>query len=453
MVRKRMMTANEYSASQELLERLAQPAGDPEGLSWHEDEWLAEDRLGVHPDHHEYVSDELLEQIMQQADPEGIYASAEMNALLGIQETGETPQQQANAVQATPDMQFACAQLLAMVTHGSPDVKMAALRTLRSDFHSQEAVAARSECVRDLLNVLAIDDGLNPSSEIQVDWKSAVWKLLFVILGDMDALGLRIGQAEVASVLTLVQRETRARYRRMALRFLLVRASRRHNSVCQETIVQSEGGISLLVHALSTERDQKASQLLLKLLGEVAAASSSAGQVIDSTVQMVVIRMDPDAIEFTNLLLLIRQAQAPEFARTAPAATRKQELDQLVLQAAIDTLSLASSSVLHKSIALNWVRQALPEIGFAFVFDFEGIPLLSHILVQSESSSVHALAVDILRWLAHEDVAFRDYILELYSEDTAAQDPAARLRAVSIRKEILELSRSPYETCANTDAK
>lgn len=251
------MTTNE-SVSQELLERITQQAGDYEGLSWQEDDWLADYLLGVHPDR---ASDGLLDQIMHS---EGLFAwapSVEDDALSTLLETGEASVDPLLArgesdARALLQWQAACEQLLEMVKHGSPDVKMSALRTLGRDFNSLEAVVARAERLQELLNALAMDDSLSPSSESQVDWRGAVWKLLLVILADMDALTMSIGQAEVESVLTLVQTETGTRYRRMALRFLLARPTQRRSSVCQEAIAQS-GGVSLLVNVLSTERDQK----------------------------------------------------------------------------------------------------------------------------------------------------------------------------------------------------
>lgn len=108
-------------------------------------------------------------------------------------ETEEAPLQQLNPSPATgtkpsPEAQGACLQLLKMVQQGSPDVKMSALRTLRRDFHSLEAVIARVEGVQELLSALALDDSTHTSS---VDWKSAVWKLLLVILDDMLCVSTR----------------------------------------------------------------------------------------------------------------------------------------------------------------------------------------------------------------------------------------------------------------------
>lgn len=218
-------------------------------------------------------------------------------------------------------------------------------------------------------------------------------------------------------MLTLVRKQMKARYRRMALKFLL-------NARCQETIVQS-GGISVLVHVLSTERDGRALHLLLQLLHQVIDQSFS--QELDLGVQAIVTSMDPNDIEFANLLLLVCPA---EFAFSA---ARKH---QFVLQASTNTLSLASSSVLHKYIALQSLRRALPEIAFAFVLEFEGIPLLWSVLMQSETSKLRALAAAILRWLANEDAAFRDHILEFCSKDSAVQNPKTKLRAAAARHEI-----------------
>lgn len=362
------------------------------------------------------------------------------------------------------EQQSKCQQLLDIIQSGSPSDRMAALTVLKQDSNTLSCFLARTKAIHELVDVLASDSleqqatcdlvQLNPSSEAdQLDWKGAVWELLMLILYNLKDLNLdiqAIREPILVSVLALVEQQKEAAHRCMALQFLLAEPLR-----CTEhqAFIVDNGGLSLLVNVLAIERDTEASQLLLELLHQLAAAGTSYEQEIHLTVQGIVDSHDDQrTIEYGNLLLLVNQVQVPAFAPSATDADRKEQIGQLVLQAATNTLYLASSSVLHKSIALNCVRQALPEIGFAFVFDFEGIPLLWDLLMQSADAAVKSLTVDILRLLAHEDDALRDHILEFYSQYTSVQDAETNLRAASIRREIFgERSAAREKRIAHTD--
>lgn len=352
---------------------------------------------------------------------------------------------QSTYVPTQPDL---CEQLLHLIKNGSLHDRMAALTTLKEDFCTLDTFLARTEGVHELLDLLALDAmeqevtcdlvQINSSSKAdQLDWKGTVWELLMLILYNLEPLFLDIQdirEVAILPVLALVQKEKDARYRRMALRFLLAEPIR--CAECQDAIVDS-GGMALLVNALAIERDEEALELLLELLRQIATVSPSYKQAVNLTVQDIVNSNDASEIEFTNLLLLVHQEQAPTFTPSTTEADRKQQLGQFLLQASTNTLYVANSSLLHKYIALNCVRKALPEIGFAFVFDHDGIPLLWDLLMQSESGTLNALAVDILRWLAHEDDAFRDHIIDFYTEYAAVQEMETQLKAAAIRCEVL----------------
>lgn len=80
------------------------------------------------------------------------------------------------------------------------------------------------------------------------------------------------------------------------------------------------------------------------------------------------------------------------------------------------------------------MRKVLPEIGFAFVFDHGGIPLLWDVLMQTEVTEM--TDIEILRWLARENQAFRDHILDFCSQYAHVQEQETTLKAESIRFQI-----------------
>lgn len=439
------VAASAFDADQQLeqIQRIQQQQQQTEDLNW---SWR--------PETHE---DDQAFRIHRQYEAAAFHPQQQQENVL---EATENAPVQSTYISTQPDL---CEQLLHLIKNGSLHDRMAALTTLKQDFCTLDTFLARTEGVHELLDLLALDAmeqevtrdlvQLDPNTEAdQVDWKSAVWELLMLIVYNLEPLFLDIQdmrEVAILPVLALVQKEKDARYRRMALRFLL--AEPIQCAQCQDAIVDS-GGMVLLVNALAIERDLEALELLLELLRQVAATSPSYEQAINLTVQDIVNSNDASEIEFTNLLLLVHHEQAPTFTPSTTAADHKQQLGQFLLQVSTNTLYVANSNLLHKYIALNYVRKALPEIGFAFVFDHEGIPLLWDILMQSESGTLNALAVDVLRWLALEDDAFRDHIIDFYAEYAAVQELETKLKAAAIRCEILGARTERKRSNTNTDS-
>lgn len=306
------------------------------------------------------------------------------------------------------------------------------------DVYILRAFLSRFKGIQELLDSLTAEAVIQSAEAIESDWKSAVWELLLLIVYNLSDLGLSIPvikEHALLPVLALVELKTEASDRCMALRFLLAEPIRCIE--CQDCIVDN-AGLSRFVNALAVECDAEASQLLLDLLHQVSVTSPSYEQEISLTLQGIVDSDDSQrSIQYGNLLLLANQALVPAFPASATAADRNEQLAQLVLQASTNALYVASSSVMVKYMALKSVRKALPEIGFAFVFNCEGIALLWDILMQNDGR-VKTLAVDILRYLAREDDAFRDHILEFYSQYTCVEDADTKFKAAAMRLEIFE---------------
>lgn len=426
------VAASEFDADEQLeqIQRIQQQQTDSSHghldliWPWDSDEAFSMDQ------HYEESSHQQQQEIALAADDHGAVTTTAVH------------DDHSTCVVARPDLRE---QLLYLIKTGSLQDRMNALMTLKKDFYTLQTFLFCNEGIHELLDILALDaieqsDPFNTSSNIeahnQLDWKSVVWELLLLIVHNVEPLYLDIQdirQVAILPVLALVQKEQDACYRRMALRFLLAEPIR--CATCQDVMVDS-GGLTLLVNALAVERDYEALELLLELLRQAMAMNPSYQQAIDLTVQDIVDRNDASEIEFTNLLL-VHQEQVPTFPPSTTEAERKEQLEQFILQASTNTLYLASSSLLHKYIALNCVRKALPEIGLAFVFDHDGIPLLWDVLMHSEAGSLNALAVDILRYLAREDDAFRDHIIDFYTQYAAVQEMETKIKTAALRCEIL----------------
>lgn len=303
------------------------------------------------------------------------------------------------------------------------------MSTLTQDLIMLRAFLVRTKGLKVLVDLLTLDTSADCDEEDHVDWKSAVYELFLLVAHNREALGLNehdISTIVMLPVLALVRSEREARYRRLALQFLLVNRS----STCQDAIVES-GGISLLVEVLSTECDDATSTLLLELLHSIAATSTSHVQEIDLVVQSIVDSNKPSEFDHTNLLRLVYHEQTP-------LGSSETEADRhlFTLQASVRILLFAGSNALHKYIALNCVRRALPEIGLAFVFDYEGIALLWDIVMVDAHEEMTYIAIEILRWLARENEALRDHILEFFAQYAAVQETETKSKAASIHQQI-----------------
>lgn len=341
-------------------------------------------------------------------------------------------------------------QLLAKIQSRSPSDRLAALLAIQADFSVVKALIVRMEGLQALVDALAFNsqshDATRPSPTDQAEWKSAVWEILLMILYNLDALSLDIhdiGHQAIVVMLSLVQKEREDRHRCLALRFLLVESNR---SILSINLIVQSGGVSLLVKALSIERDQPASRMLLQLLRLVKAADPRYEQAINSSIQEIATDKDQCVIEYANLLLLVHQQQMDISGLSPTTTDDKKQFSNFMLQESMDTLMSASSSLIHKFIALKCVQRALPEIAFAFVFDHDGIRLLLDILMQRESTVLDTIAVHILQLLARQDDAFRGHVLKYYSRYIAAQRLSAEIKAESIRKAIFDDRRQQCDT-------
>lgn len=217
----------------------------------------------------------------------------------------------------------------------------------------------------------------------------------------------------------------------MALQFLLTD----RNSIWQDAIVES-GGISLLVDALSTERDDEVSRMLLELLHSIAASSTSHVQEIDLVVQSIVDSNKPSEFDHTNLLLLVYHEQGSFEPSEIAGADQQKPLKLFILHASVNILLFPGSGPLHKYIALNCLHETLPDIGFVFVFDYSGIPLLWDIVMVNVHEELTYVAIEILRWLARENKALRDHIFDFYTQYSSVEEKETKIKAASIRHQI-----------------
>lgn len=229
-------------------------------------------------------------------------------------------------------------QLLEMIKTGSPSDKMAVLLTLTEDIGlaKLKLFLERTNCLKTLLDVL--NDESAAIAEDQLDWRSAGWELLLLVLHNQEFLGLDVTSVAIAPVLSLVET---GKDRRKALQFLLTEPNR--SSAGQAAIVDS-GGISLLVDVLRSEREDETLALLLELLHNIAASSSSHVQEIDLVVQNIVDCSQSDALDFTLLLLIVYHERLPPYESTGTPVDRQKQLSEFALQASVDVLNLASSS-------------------------------------------------------------------------------------------------------------
>lgn len=366
-----------------------------------------------------------------------------MGAALGLVSIGHMQQIIVGAVSLWdrlralgPDLRCSNDLLMDMVKTGSPSDRMAAIITLKEELGltKLELFLKSTGGLSALLDVLEPDEPAADAEDDPLDWRSALWELLLFILQNREALDLDerdlCSAAIITRVLSLVKAETD---RRRALQFLLAEPNR---SSAGRTFIVESGGIPLLIDALRSERDDETVAQLLELLHNIAASSTSHVQEIDLLVQNIVNCSQPDELDFTLLLLLVYHERLPPYERSETPAERQNHLQQFTLQACVNLLYLASASRLHKYIALKCVRKALPEIGFAFVFDHDGIPLLWDVLMQTEAPAMTDLAIEILRWLARENQAFGDHILDFCSTYGDAQEPETERKAESIRFQI-----------------
>lgn len=313
---------------------------------------------------------------------------------------------------------------------GPSDAKEAALKDLWRHSGMLQSMLIDCDGLRVLAELLVSSSGQRTADDNGA-WRTMTWELLARIMHSKDSMKIPM-PPQYGPIFTALFRafrsETEPVNRRHLLRFLLARP---HRSATYYELMTHDGGLAMLVNALSCEKEAKTADLLVKLLCCIAAAGQQYALQMNLIVQTVA-KHPTDMIYYENLLALYGDSESMKLGGDHHGAS-------FCVATAADVLRLGAAP--EQTIVLCQLLRHVKSVAMAFVLEFGGLTLLWDILMLQENREIQLLALELLRTIVVLDDAYRDHLANLVMQPqyTRCRARANAIRDVVLRSQALQL--------------